>query len=73
MPPDPATAKRGAALDAEIADLTRENQVLRALLNNGYLLVNDPANAFLSRELWSANVCDALGEIQGCMRRVHHA
>lgn len=62
----------GAALDARISELELENSVLRTMLNNGYLLVNDPANAFLSRPLWSSNVREALGEIQGCMGRVRH-
>lgn len=62
----------GAALDARITHLRLENDVLRAMLNNGYLLVNDPTNAFLSRALWSRNVREALGEIEGCMGRVKH-
>lgn len=47
--------------------LAEENDRLRDLLNNGYLVVNEPSNAFLSAEPWSRRVRKELGEIKGCM------
>lgn len=47
--------------------LAEENDRLRSMLNNGYLVVNDPANAFLAAEPWSRSVQRELGEIKGCM------
>lgn len=63
---------RGAALDAEITNLNRQVVELQSMLNNAYLLVNDPANAFLAREPWSKRVRAMLGEIKGCMGPVRH-
>lgn len=56
-----ATVSAGAALDARIAALEDENAKLRAALHNGFLLVNRPAESFLSAELWSRQVCATLG------------
>jgi hypothetical protein len=46
----------------------RELERLRELLNNAWLVVNDPANSFLAAEPWSRAVERELGEIKGCMR-----
>lgn len=64
---------------AEIGDpwalailLAEENERLRKMLNNGYLVVNDPSNSFLAAEPWSRQVREELGEIKGCMGPVRH-
>ena len=66
---DRMTTTPGTELDARITQLDADNQRLRTLLNNGWLVVNDPANSFLSAEPWSTEVERELGHIQGCMRR----
>jgi hypothetical protein len=53
-----------------MSDTTREER-LEQLLNNAWLIVNDPANSFLAAEPWSREVERELGEIQGCMRPAH--
>lgn len=46
---------------------------LRELLNNAWLVVNDPANAFLVADRWSQAVEAELGGIRGCMRPARKA
>jgi hypothetical protein len=64
--------KEGPSALQREADLKEAAEVelrrLRQLLNNAWLVVNDPANSFLSAEPWSREVEEELGSIRGGMR-----
>jgi hypothetical protein len=63
--------QRSSVDDAKVArirELEADVERLRGMLNNGWLVVNDPANSFLAAEPWSTRVESEIGAIQGCMR-----
>lgn len=61
-----AQQKDDAARD--LASEQAEGGYLRELLNDAWLVINDPANAFRSAEILSADIERELGGIKGCMR-----
>lgn len=48
--------------------MEREIAHLRGLLNDAWLVINDPANSFRSAEILSRQIEEEMGEIKGCMR-----
>ncbi len=46
---------------------------LRTMLNNAWLVINDPANSFLAAEPFSLEIERELGQIKGCMRPARKA
>jgi hypothetical protein len=52
----------------DLADERATSDHLRDLLNDAWLVINDPANSFRSAEILSRQIEDELGEIKGCMR-----
>jgi hypothetical protein len=52
----------------DLRDERATSEHLRELLNDAWLVINDPANSFRSAEILSAEIERELGEIKGCMR-----